>query len=69
MDCEFQSNDLDIRINIGKRLLSTHLNKVPIILNPKKGTTLDKVPQEKYAGSIIADMVFFNVDLFSFRRK
>jgi hypothetical protein len=31
--------------------------------------SIDKVPQEKYAGSIIADMVFFNVDLFSFRRK
>ena len=28
---------------------------------------IDAVPQEKYAGSIIADMVFFNVDLFQFK--
>tara|TARA_B110000014_G_scaffold240598_1_gene208791 strand:+ start:110 stop:301 length:192 start_codon:yes stop_codon:yes gene_type:complete len=29
--------------------------------------SIDEVPQEKHAGSIITDMVFFNVDLFQFK--
>lgn len=47
MEGEFASQDLDVRKNVAAKLSNIYNERVPIIVDQKKGTTLGKIPQQK----------------------
>ncbi len=53
MTSEFGSQDFDIRKNTAIKLAQVYPERIPIILAPKSGTSLAKLPQERYPNSVL----------------
>ena len=47
MDCEFYSQEFDVRKNCAIKLANIYQDRMPIIVYPKKGTKLKKIQQSR----------------------